>query len=71
MESELFLASVGFYYPTDVTLEGSNPTFSEGFLDHIAGPQVVKGMVFFVLLNPVFQELKSCLKHPVHLAGEL
>jgi hypothetical protein len=53
MESELFLASIGFYYPTDVTLKGSKPTFSEGFLDHIAGPLVVKGMVFFVLLKVI------------------
>lgn len=53
MESELFLASVGFYHPTDVTFEGSKPTFSEGFLDHIAGPLVVKGMVFFVLLKVI------------------
>lgn len=47
------MASVGFYYPTDVTFEGSKATFSEGLLDHIAGPLVVKGMVFFVLLKVI------------------
>ena len=53
MESGLSLASLGFYYPTDVTLEGSKPAVSEDFLDHIAGPLVVKGMVFFVLLKVI------------------
>lgn len=53
MESELFLASIGFPHQTDVMFEGNKPTFSEGFLDHIAGSLVATGMVFFVLLKVI------------------
>lgn len=44
MESELFLAGIGFYHQTDVVLEGSKPTLSEGLLDHIAGSLMATGM---------------------------